>query len=57
MPFFHLLDKFCIIRAEQVDTFDKLQTDGFFDIRLQFSSLLATSLQYLIDQDDYFKKI
>lgn len=34
MPFFQLLDKFCIIRAEQVDSFASLQTDGFFDVRL-----------------------
>jgi len=49
MPFFQLLDKFCIIRAEQVDSFDSLETDGFFDVRLQFSSMLETALQHLIE--------
>ena len=44
MSFFHLIDKFCLIRSECVDSFDLLHTDGYFDVRLHFTDLLAVAL-------------
>lgn len=51
MPFIHLIDRFCLIRSDCVDSFDKLQTDGYFDIRLHFTHILALVLQQCFNKE------